>query len=267
MECKDIELLLIDYNDGLLDKEESRAIEKHLRTCTNCNKIFQEINTLSKAIEYAAKELPGPKLQQGFEHMLQQEINIMDNYKKRKNTAFSIASFSRFPYNIAASVILFVSGLLAGYLLWSKKTLVQQPSEITELRNEVKEMKKAVMFNLLDNASASERIKAVGYVEEIKRPDNKVIQALLQTINHDENVNVRLAALYSVAKFSDMQIVKDSLVVSLPLQKDPIIQIVMINILTEQKESRAKKAIHDILRNENTVEQVKEVAKKGLKYL
>ena len=123
------------------------------------------------------------------------------------------------------------------------------------------------MFTLLKEDSASVRIKAVNYATEMSNPDQQVIGALISTLNHDKNVNVRLASLYSLAKFSDIQAVRDSLVSSLPKQAEPIIQIVMINLLTENKESKAVKPIEEILSNRNTLPAVKDIARKGLKTL
>ena len=101
----------------------------------------------------------------------------------------------------------------------------------------------------------------------MKNPDDKVMNALLGTMNKDKNVNVRLAALYSIAKFAGSQVVRDSLVASLPRQTEPIMQIVLINILTERKESKAKGPIQDILSDKKAIKPVKDMAQKGLRML
>jgi len=121
------------------------------------------------------------------------------------------------------------------------------------------------MFNGLKDQSPSERIKAVGYAEDIVNPNEKVINALTNTLNHDKNVNVRLAALYSLAKFTDDRKVMDTLVTSLSNQTEPIIQIVLINILTEKKEVKAIGPIQDLIQNGKTLKEVKDIAQKGLK--
>ena len=96
-------------------------------------------------------------------------------------------------------------------------------------------------------------------------PDQKVIGALVNTLNHDKNVNVRLASLYSLARFADNPAVRDSLVSSLPGQTEPLIQVVLINILAEKKEHRAIAPIRDILSKEKDLKEVREAAEKGLK--
>ena len=130
-----------------------------------------------------------------------------------------------------------------------------------------REMKEALLFSLIDDESASQRIKAVSYAEEIRNPEQKVIDVLVNTLNHDKSVNVRLAALYSLGSWADNRIVRDSLVSSLPEQKEPLIQVMLINLLAAKKESRAIAPIKDILSNSNTLPEVKEVAQRILKTL
>lgn len=268
MDCRNIELLLVEYLDGTLDDQHTEAVKMHLSACTECTKTLQAFQELSVAMQECKQEMPPAGFKERFQYNLQQESAKEQMFEKQKRPAAKMFSMSRFPYNIAASILLFIGGLTIGYLLKNSNGSGHgKQTEIAELRTEVKEMKKAVMFALLNNESASERIKAVGYVEEIKQPDLNMINALLQTINNDENVNVRLAALYSVAKFSNIDVVSDSLLASLPKQKDPIIQIVMINLLANKKADGAKKTLQNIINDKNAIEPVKEAAEKGMQML
>ncbi len=78
---------------------------------------------------------------------------------------------------------------------------------------------------------------------------------------------MRLASAYSLVRFSDNAGVMDALVASLGKQTEPIIQIVLINILTEKKEVKAKRPIEQILSNDSTMKEVKEIAEKSLRQL
>jgi hypothetical protein len=135
------------------------------------------------------------------------------------------------------------------------------------MQKEIKEMKEMLLYSLIDDESASQRIKAVNYAEEITNPNQKVIGVLVSTLNHDRNVNVRLAALYSLASFSDNRMVRDSLVASLPRQTEPLIQVMLINLLAAKKDSRAIGPIKEIISNSNTLPAVKEAAEQSLKTL
>jgi hypothetical protein len=54
---------------------------------------------------------------------------------------------------------------------------------------------------------------------------------------------------------------------SLSRQTEPVIQIVLINMLAAKKETRAIQPIRDIISNDKTIKEVKDIAAKKLKTL
>ena len=169
-------------------------------------------------------------------------------------------------WRVAAAVVLLAGGIGIGVLLSSRKG-ADTPDQLAGMRKEIKEMKQMLLYSLIDDESASQRIKAVSYTEQMTNPDQKVIEVLVGTLNHDKNVNVRLAALYSLASFADNRVVRDSLVASLPRQTEPLIQVMLINLLAAKKDSRAIGPIKEIISNRNTLPAVKEAAEQSLKTL
>ncbi|RLD84573.1 MAG: hypothetical protein DRJ10_00835 [Bacteroidetes bacterium] len=124
-----------------------------------------------------------------------------------------------------------------------------------------------MVFNLLKNESASQRIQAVNYSEELSSPDSEIIEALINTLNSDKSTNVRLAAVYSLARFKTNNKVKNAFIETLNKQDDPMIQIVIINILVEMEEVKAVDELQDLLRNKDLNEQVKKQAEMGVEVL
>jgi predicted anti-sigma-YlaC factor YlaD len=270
MKCNDVDLLLVDYLDGQLQNGEKKAVEKHLETCERCHLELMQYRELFNAIADHKLEKPGPVLKENFNTMLQSELNILATTSIIKQEEppkrSKLVNMSDFIMKAAASILLITGGVFIGTLV-KKEQVVAPTSEMAGLKNEVKEMKEALMFNLLKDQSASERIKAVAYAEDMNNPDPNVLNALLSTLNHDDNVNVRLAALNSISKFSSIQYVRDSLVNSLRMQKEPLVQIILINILTDSKEIKAIAPLKEILLNKETIQPVKDAASKGLKLL
>jgi len=267
MECYDAESLLIDYLDAQLHPGDKVPLEKHLQGCPHCRQVLEEYRALFTAIQSNKAEKPGPGLREKFENMLQSELNIESTARivdMKVSSAAPVIKMSSLLWKIAASVILVASGVFIGTMFTNGKGV---NTEVAGLKNEVNEMKETLMFNGLTDESASERIKAVSYADEINQPDDEIVKALITTINEDKNVNVRLAALYAVAKFSDSPGVSDALVASLTKQTEPLMQIALINILTEKKESKAKQPISNIIQDKNTLAPVKEIAQKGLRLL
>jgi HEAT repeat protein len=120
---------------------------------------------------------------------------------------------------------------------------------------------------MLKDESSSNRIQAVSYVDDLDKADENVIEVLIKTLNYDKNVNVRMAAAYALSKFADQRTVCDSLVRSLSLQNDPILQVTLINILAERKEKSALIPIQKIISNKSTLKEVRAVAENSLRVL
>lgn len=76
-----------------------------------------------------------------------------------------------------------------------------------------------------------------------------------------------MAAAYALSKFADQRAVSDSLVKSLSLQTDPILQVILINILADKKEKSALRPIQEIIVNRSTLKEVRAVAENSLRVL
>lgn len=170
-------------------------------------------------------------------------------------------------YRIAAAIALLIAGTFIGIFLKGKISNPYTASEFIQLKSEVSELKKTAMFTMLKDGSSSNRIQAVSYADDLGQADENVIDALVKTLNYDKNVNVRMAAAYALAKFTGQKSVSDSLVKSLSVQTDPILQVTLINILAERREKSALQPIQKIISNKNTLKEVRAVAENSLRVL
>lgn len=265
--CNDVRPLLIDYIDGQLAPAIRDKVEEHIKGCLDCREEIAQFKKLFQEMASTKLAHPSPALKENFNIMLQSELNIsatMEMLKSRQDPKLVPMKTGSRWLQIAASILLVAVGLFAGMQLKTTPPSYNG-TEITDLKEEVKEMKEAMLLNLLNEESASDRIRAVSYADELSNPDQKIIQALINTLNADKNLNVRLAAINSVAKFSGNPEVVDALIASLSKQTEPLLQIVLINILTDQKQTKAIESIKAIISNKQTLAPVKEIAEQGLK--
>jgi hypothetical protein len=267
MKCEEVELRMIDYLDKNLDESISLEIEKHLETCEKC---IDELRDIQQVLNLIAKEEnvePDGSLRINFYHMLQNEIK---KSAQLNNIPVSVPFnpwYTKSMYRIAAGVALLICGTFIGLLFHSVFNNSSASNELKQLHSEISDLKKATMFTMLKEESSSDRIQAVRYVEELDKPDQNVIEVLVKTLNNDKNVNVRMAAAYALSKFADQRQVVDSLVKSLSLQREPILQVTLINILAEKKEKSALKPIQEIIANRSTMKEVRNVAQNSLRVL
>jgi hypothetical protein len=140
-------------------------------------------------------------------------------------------------------------------------------NELGAIRKEMQETKELMMLTMLKRESASDRIQALNYSYDLQKPDVRILNALVYTLDHDNNINVRMAAAEAISRFGNEEIVRNSLVNSLLKQQEPTLQIAVIDLLTTLKERRAMSVLQTLANNEDTSEYVKKRAEESLKRL
>jgi hypothetical protein len=267
MRCEEVELKMVDYLDNKLETGERQEIEKHLETCERCLDELKESQQILNLISKEEMVKPDESLRINFYHMLHSEIQKAEEQKTILLKQPGVPWYNLARYRVAAGIALLIAGTFLGMLIHSGFSNSVASNELKQLHSEVSDLKKATMFTMLKDESSSDRIQAVRYVEELDKPDQNVIDVLVKTLNNDKNVNVRMAAAYALSKFADQRTVCDSLVKSLSLQNDPILQVTLINILAERKEKSALKPIQEIISNRSTLKEVRTVAQNSLRVL
>ena len=169
-----------------------------------------------------------------------------------------------FESKMALASIMLLIGLGVGYIINSENATNKQ---LTNLNAEVYEMKKMMMLTLLEQPRAMDRMKAVQISNEIKEPDEKIVDALLKTLNNDPNVNVRLVAAQSLAGLADNPIVRSGLIKSISNQTSPVIQNTLADIMISLMEKNAVGEFEKLLQQQNLDTLVKEKIKTTLETL
>lgn len=124
--------------------------------------------------------------------------------------------------------------------------------------------KQALVARLNDMESPGERITAAEQAYDLKNTDKDIVDALVKTMNADPNTNVRMAALESLSRFYREPYVKKQLVSSLKIQKDPIVQIELIQLLTKMKQTSILQELEKIVNDGSTLKAVKDHAYVGI---
>jgi hypothetical protein len=267
MKCEDAEKLIVEYLDRTLDFDTASLVESHIASCERCLDEVRETQKILETIATAGSVEPEESLQINFFHMLHTEITKQHKDLNVPKPEIRKVRSLKPVFSIAAGLALLITGSIIGIIINASVKSPRQAEEISWLRSEVDELRKTAMFSLLKEQSSSSRIEAVSYSEAIEAPDEKMIEALTTTLNNDRNVNVRLTAAYALSKYGNLKQVRDSLVSSLPLQQDPIVQVTLINILVDLREKSALKQIEEIISNDKTMNEVRGVAEKGAKLL
>lgn len=178
-----------------------------------------------------------------------------------KRTQQKTATISWY-FAMAASVSLLI-GLAAGFYLGSGN----RESQIAGLREDIREIKAMTTANKLRDASASERILAAYEVQNVGRADDETISALINTLNIDENVNVRIAAADALFRFGDQDVVRKAFIEALSSEEDANLQIRLINMLVMLNEMRALPKLEEMMNNMDQLPVVRQTAAQGISQL
>jgi len=264
MKCNDVELLLIDYLDNNLDAATREQVESHLHTCEACSKEVKQLQLIEDNIKTVEMQQPSAALRAGFLAALGNEEAAIEKQPAKQLAGKKVISLTvgGLVWRAAAAIIILFTGILIG-----NKMKFDNRQVVASKTDDKQSEKRKILVNMLDDESPSQRIEAVNYAEGIAANDQKVINVLLNTLNTDKNSNVRVAAVYALEKFSGDKTVLDSLCTSLSKQTEPIVQILLIDMLSAKKAIKAKQPIQDIIQNSKTIKPVKDAAVKGLKQL
>lgn len=160
---------------------------------------------------------------------------------------------------IAAGLILLLAGFSAGLIVDRQQDTTNR--QVAALQQEIQQMKSALVYGSDDRLTASERISAVNISNRVPESsvglDSEITEILIYTMNNDQNINVREAAAEALFRFRKEPRIRKALVNSLSKQRDPLMQMTLINMLVELKETSAINEMQKLLMDSDTREVVK----------
>jgi hypothetical protein len=145
--------------------------------------------------------------------------------------------------------------------------------EIAELRTELHGMRQMVAISLLHQESVTERLRGVSWSNQLDAPDAEIVNTLLDTLSHDGNVNVRLAAIDALRQFAqglpDAQNrpLRTALVQSVSTQPSPLVQIALIDTLVQLRERDAVHVLRTLADDATANKDVRQRATWGVRQL
>jgi HEAT repeat protein len=119
----------------------------------------------------------------------------------------------------------------------------------------------------MQQQSATERLRGVCGSAQIDQPGNEIVGALLDTLMHDPNVNVRLACVDALRRFSGQDAVRRGTIQALNESSFPLVQIALIDYMVETKDKSAVDALRRLSEDSMANEAVRGRAVWGVQQL
>lgn len=238
MKCEHTTALLSDRLKGLLTPEDEKQLEAHLSTCAACREEADAVGTLWTELGALDEDVPHERMRARFHAAL-------TAYEERTGGTpldrLAELIWPRRPLLQAGiAVALLVVGLILGRGLPSSTE-----REIARLRDDVRSMSIA----LLDHQSASERLRGVEWSRRATS-STRVVDALLETVRSDRNINVRLAAVEALSDWLDQPDVGAALTDALSAQDAPLMQVTLAEVLLEGNVAGSTAAVERMVERE-----------------
>jgi hypothetical protein len=237
MNCERMREQIPEALAGRLDKAAREALVEHLESCVGCRTEVAELNAVWRGLEPLKTGMDAPPdagAKVRFQEMLaayQAGMAAVQPAARPVVHAPRVAWFPAQPvWQFAAAAGLLLGGILFGRYL--PRAGGGNP-EMAQLRAQVENLHQMVALSMLQQPSPSARMRGVTYSEKIAQPDPLVLDALLQAVNRDSNVNVRLSAVDALQKFAADPEVARAMVNSIPGQESPLVQIALLDMLVQ----------------------------------
>src|SRR5215470_6367392 len=270
MQCEEVREQFADYVIDQLQEPTATRFSEHLRSCESCRAEAEELKSLWTTLGRIPAEEPTPELRSRFQIMLEAYEQGL-GHAPRNNTLERFNSWltswwpRRPAVQLSLSVALLVLGVMIGRQFQSVSRVPNQPNnEVAELRGELTQMRQMVALSLMQQQSASERLKGVNWSYQLQQPGGEVLTALLNTLMHDSNVNVRLATVDALRQFGDRPVVRRGVVEAITHQESAMVQIALIDLAVDLREKESIATLRELTEDHNINETVRQRAQKRL---
>jgi hypothetical protein len=245
MKCEQAKSLLPDYWGQTLRGAEVLELEAHFADCARCRDETARLEGLWTGLAVLPPEEPDSKLRGRF-------YEALGAYRLGAESS----GVSKWRWQIAAGVALFAAGLAGGWAFRPDTT----GEQVAEMREEITGMRQMVALSLLQQQSASERLRGISFAYRAEPSDTETLSALLTAINNDASVNVRLAAVDALHTFSNVPRTREDVMESLPRQNTPLVQVALIDLLVELKVRQAAAELRRLAADDSVNDGVKQRA-------
>jgi hypothetical protein len=235
MRCEELHQHLADHLAGSLPPDVSSEVAAHLQTCPACAAAADGLDETWRLLGTVPVDRPdSTAMRARFDAVLEAEQRGL-RVGARQPAHF----IWRYGWQFAAAAAVLVLGVGIGRQTASP---VADP-QLAMLREELREMRQMVTLSLLQQQSASERLKGVSFTTQIEQPGSEVTRALLDTLMHDSSVSVRLATIDALRRFAASDDVRGRMIEALASQTSPFVQIALIDFVVDANERDATDAL------------------------
>ncbi|MDZ4706948.1 MAG: HEAT repeat domain-containing protein [Saprospiraceae bacterium] len=234
------------YQTGQLNHDEWQKLEHAIEQgLVDINQITI-LSKLKDGIQYMGEENTPAATRMKVLEMIENEQAFMNKERIVISKEWVIRTV------LAAAAM--ITGLIIGVVVRPGSAPKQ---DVALLRSEMVSLKETMLLTLLEKETVTDRLRAVSYSYDLDPGSQTVIEALFATLNEDNNINVRLAAVEALQRYGTESWVRIQLVKSITLQESPLVQVALAECMVALKEKSSIQEFQKLINAEETPEAVK----------
>jgi hypothetical protein len=268
MECEQVRQRLTDLLTAGAEGVDDPAVREHLERCAACREEAAALEGVWGSLARIPAAAPNSAA------MRARFASMLEGYEHGRDGANASVRWDRMNgwlsrwwprqplVQLAAAAALLVLGVAAGRA--GRPAPAPAADALASVRAELRDMRQMVTLTLMQQQSASDRLKGVTWSSTLEQPGGEVVSALLDTLLHDPNVNVRLASIDALARFADERQVRQGAVDALQSATSPMVQIALIDFVVGVRESSSIETLRKLAADQSLNELVRARASQGL---
>lgn len=260
---------------GRLDKAAREKVIEHMESCSACRAELAELGVVWRGLEALAVPAaePQPAARDRF-------LEVLHAYEAGLEAGKAVAQAaparqikpaatespapwhtalwpSRPAWRFVMAAALLTVGVVGGKFAFQPRG---ENPEMAQLKGQVEGLRQMVALSMLQEQSAGNRMRGVTYSAQMAQPDSQVQQALLHALNNDPSIDVRLSTVDALEKYAGDPQIRRALIAAVPQQDSPLVQVALIDLLTQLKDKDSAPALEKLARDRQADELVRQRA-------
>jgi hypothetical protein len=258
---------MAEFADSRLSPREAAEMRGHLETCAECQLEFESLRRTLVALDGLPDGAPSHSLRAKVMGDIEAEkLGLPDEAVEgpagRQDRAPARHAKRWWPVLLqgaGACALLF-----AGFALGEHSASQRQ---LADLRARVDTMGQLVEQSVLQKQATGVRLERVMTAATARKPDERVIDGLINTMAFDSSVNVRLNALNALFQHSDQEVVRAGVLACLSREPNPLVQVSMIDFLVASRAREASPEFRRLVGDDKADPDVRESARRAIDLL
>ena len=165
MRCEEVRLRMAEHLAGTLDPHDAAALRAHVSSCASCQAEYDGFDALWSALgTLPAPEAPSNRMRERFSAVLAAERASSPwrpASRQHEGRAWTAAGWTREPLvQMALAASLLLAGVVIGRSTSPAPAATAPPAtDIAEVRGELRDMRQMLTLSLLQQQSATERLR------------------------------------------------------------------------------------------------------------